>query len=37
MVFEKRQDRKEKATEVAITKDHIENIAVFPLALPLIA
>ncbi|MBX4924872.1 MarC family protein [Rhizobium binae] len=37
MVFEKRQDRKEKATEVAITKDHIENVAVFPLALPLIA
>jgi multiple antibiotic resistance protein len=34
MVFEKRQDRKEKTTEVAITKDHIENIAVFPLALP---
>ncbi|WP_454849428.1 MarC family protein [Rhizobium binxianense] len=37
MVFEKRQDRKEKATEAAITKDHIQNIAVFPLALPLIA
>jgi len=37
MVFEKRQDRKEKTTEAAITKDHIENIAVFPLALPLIA
>lgn len=37
MVFEKRQDRKEKTTETAITKDHIQNIAVFPLALPLIA
>ena len=37
MVFERRQDRKEKTTEAAITKDHIENIAVFPLALPLIA
>jgi multiple antibiotic resistance protein len=37
MVFEKRQDRKEKATTVAITQDHIHNIAVFPLALPLIA
>ncbi|MBY3378565.1 MarC family protein [Rhizobium laguerreae] len=37
MVFERRQERKEKATETAITKDHIENIAVFPLALPLIA
>ncbi|MBY5590304.1 MarC family protein [Rhizobium leguminosarum] len=37
MVFERRQERKEKATEAAITKDRIENIAVFPLALPLIA
>lgn len=37
MVFEKRQERKEKTSEVAITKDHIHNIAVFPLALPLIA
>lgn len=37
MVFEKRQDRKEKTTEVAITLDHIRNIAVFPLAIPLVA
>jgi multiple antibiotic resistance protein len=37
MVFEKRQDRKEKTKDVAITEDHIRNIAVFPLALPLIA
>ncbi|QRM55511.1 MarC family protein [Sinorhizobium sp. BG8] len=37
MIFERRQDRKEKTSEVAITKDHIHNIAVFPLALPLIA
>ncbi|MDF1634013.1 MarC family protein [Mycoplana sp. MJR14] len=37
MVFERRQERKEKTSEVAITKDHIRNIAVFPLALPLIA
>ncbi|APO74803.1 multiple antibiotic resistance MarC-related protein [Rhizobium etli 8C-3] len=37
MVFERRQDRKEKTSEVAITKDHIQNVAVFPLALPLIA
>ena len=37
MVFERRQDRKEKTTEIAITQDHIRNIAVFPLALPLIA
>jgi multiple antibiotic resistance protein len=37
MVFEKRQDRKEKTSEVAITLDQIHNISVFPLALPLIA
>jgi multiple antibiotic resistance protein len=37
MIFEKRTERKEKTSETAITKDHIHNIAVFPLALPLIA
>jgi multiple antibiotic resistance protein len=37
MVFEKRQHRKEKTTETAITKDHIHNLAVFPLAIPLIS
>ncbi|PZU20676.1 MAG: MarC family transcriptional regulator [Shinella sp.] len=37
MIFEKRQERKEKTSEAAITKDHLHNIAVFPLALPLIA
>lgn len=37
MVFEKRQERKEKTSQVAITIDHIHDIAVFPLALPLIA
>lgn len=37
MVFEKRQERKEKTSHAAITIDHIHNIAVFPLALPLIA
>ena len=37
MIFEKRIERKEKTSEIAITKDHIHNIAVFPLALPLIA
>jgi multiple antibiotic resistance protein len=37
MIFEKRQERKEKTSEIAITQDHIQNIAVFPLALPLIA
>ncbi len=37
MVFEKRQERKERTSRAAITIDHIRNIAVFPLALPLIA
>ena len=37
MVFEKRQDRKEKISDTAITKDLIHNIAAFPLAIPLIA
>lgn len=37
MIFERRQSRKEKTSEVAITRDHIHNVAVFPLALPLIA
>lgn len=37
MIFEKRTERKEKSAEIAITKDHIRNIAAFPLAIPLIA
>ncbi len=37
MVFAKRSERKERTTEVAITRDHIANIAVFPLGVPLIA
>lgn len=37
MIFEKRQDRKEKISDVAITRDLIRNIAAFPLAIPLIA
>ena len=37
MVFERRNDRKEKISDVAITRDHIHNIAAFPLAIPLIA
>ena len=37
MVFERRKDRKEKISDVAITKDMIHNIAAFPLAIPLIA
>src|SRR4051812_12293110 len=31
MIFAKRNDRKEKVSEVAITQDHMHNIAVFPL------
>ncbi|RCS24248.1 MarC family protein [Phyllobacterium salinisoli] len=37
MIFERRQERHEKSAEVAITRDHIRNIAAFPLAIPLIA
>ncbi|TNB47213.1 MarC family protein [Martelella lutilitoris] len=37
MIFEKRQERKEKTTETAITKDNIAHLAAFPLAMPLIA
>jgi multiple antibiotic resistance protein len=37
MIFEKRQERHEKSAERAVTIDHIRNIAVFPLAIPLIA
>jgi multiple antibiotic resistance protein len=37
MVFARRSERKERATESVITRDHIANIAVFPLAVPLIA
>jgi multiple antibiotic resistance protein len=37
MVFEKRQERKEKTSQAAITIDHIRDLAVFPLAIPLIA
>jgi multiple antibiotic resistance protein len=37
MIFEKRNQRKEKTGEKATLRDHIQNISVFPLALPLIA
>lgn len=37
MIFERRTERKEKSADVAITRDHIHNIAAFPLAIPLIA
>ncbi len=37
MIFAKREERKRKTSETAISKDHISNLSVFPLALPLIA
>ncbi len=37
MVFERRNERKQNAAEVAITQDHIQNVAAFPLAIPLMA
>ncbi len=37
MVFEKRTERKQQTAETAITKDHIRNVAAFPLAIPLLA
>lgn len=37
MIFEKRQERLERSAERAVTADHIRNIAIFPLAIPLIA
>jgi multiple antibiotic resistance protein len=37
MVFEKRRERKEQSSEIVVTRDHIANIAVFPLAIPLTA
>jgi multiple antibiotic resistance protein len=36
MIFERRLDRKEKSAEMA-QQDHIRHIAIFPLAIPLIA
>jgi len=37
MVYGGRQERKQETSKKAVTADHIANIAVFPLALPLIA
>lgn len=37
MVYGSRQERKKKASEKAVSADQIANLAVFPLALPLIA
>lgn len=37
MVFEKRVERKSHAAEEAVIHDHPKNIAVFPLAIPMMA
>lgn len=37
MVFERRQARKTKSAERAVTMDEIRNVSVFPLSIPLIA
>ncbi len=37
MIFERRQERHEKSAEKAVTDDRIRHVAVFPLAIPLIA
>jgi multiple antibiotic resistance protein len=37
MVFERRNERKQHTAEVAVTEDHIRNVAAFPLAIPLMA
>lgn len=37
MVYEKRQERKQETADRAVSHDEIKHIAVFPLAIPLIA
>lgn len=37
MIFNRREARKQKSSEAAVVEDHIHNLSVFPLALPLIA
>ncbi len=37
MVFERRTERRDNTATRAIDKDHIKNVAVFPLAIPLMA
>src|SRR4051812_26802640 len=37
MVFERRNERKQHTADVAVTEDHIRNVAAFPLAIPLMA
>lgn len=37
MIFEKRQERHEETAQKAITADQVRSVAVFPLAIPLLA
>lgn len=37
MIFNRREPRKSESAETSVTRDQIQNIAVFPLAIPLIA
>jgi multiple antibiotic resistance protein len=37
MVFERRNERKQHTADIAVTEDHIRNVAAFPLAIPLMA
>lgn len=37
MIFELRQKRRSRSTDAAITKEHLHHLAVFPIAIPLIA
>jgi multiple antibiotic resistance protein len=37
MVFEKREQRKSQSAEAAVEQDHLQSIAAFPLAMPLMA
>jgi len=37
MIFGKAPERRAKTAEIAVSRDHIRNIAAFPLAMPLIA
>ncbi|KPB01300.1 MarC family protein [Ahrensia marina] len=37
MIFEKRQERHEETAQKAITADQVRSVAIFPLAIPLLA
>lgn len=37
MIFELRQQRRSRSSDAAITKEHLHHLAVFPIAIPLVA